>query len=144
MDPLLALAVVGALVVGSTLVGLTWRATQGRVRRVGTADDVELPGVELAPGATLLQFSSEYCSPCRATARVLGDIAASTPGVAHIEIDVAERPELAARFGVLQTPTTVVLDAAGRAHARVGGAVRASALRAELDRLVGARASVAA
>ena len=144
MDPLLALAVVGALVAVSTVVGLAWRSAQGRVRRARTTDAVELPGVELAPGATLLQFSSEYCSPCRATARVLGDIAASTPGVAHFEIDVTEQPELAARFRVLQTPTTVVLDAAGRARARIGGAVRADALRAELDSLVGARASVAA
>lgn len=96
------------------------------------------------PGATLLQFSSEYCAPCRATARVLGELAESTPGVAHVEVDVAERPELAARFSVLQTPTTVVIDAAGRPRVRVGGVVSAHELRTELARLVDVTASAPA
>lgn len=144
MDPFLALAVVGALVVVSTALGLAWRSSQGRVRRTVTTDAVALDGVELAAGATLLQFSSEYCSPCRATARVLHELAARTPGVAHVELDVAERPELAARFGILQTPTTLVLDSAGRPRARIGGAVRADQLRAELGRIVAPASAVSA
>ncbi len=144
MDPLLALAVVGALVGVTTAAGIAWRAAQGRVRRVRATDAVVVDDIALAPAATLLQFSSEFCAPCRATAKVLGTIAEATPGVAHVEIDVAERPELAARFGVLQTPTTLVLDGDGRARARIGGAVRADALRAELDRLIAAPAPVTA
>ncbi|QNO36613.1 thioredoxin family protein [Protaetiibacter sp. SSC-01] len=144
MDPLLALAIVGALVAATTAAGLAWRAAQGRVRRVGTTDAVAVEGVELAPGATLLQFSSEYCAPCRATARVLADIVDGAPDLAHVEVDVAERPDLAARFDVLQTPTTLVLDSAGRPRARIAGAVRAEQLRAELDRLAASRTTVPA
>lgn len=134
MDPLLALATVAALVAGATAVGLVWRSGQGRIRQTAGADAVAIDGVDLASGITLLQFSSEYCPPCRATARVLDDLA-HAHGVSHVELDVAERPELAARFGILQTPTTLVLDRTGRVRARIGGAVRREQLAAELDRL---------
>lgn len=132
MHPLIALALVGGLLAGSTVLGLAWRAGQGRIRSTRGAASVALDGVELGTSGTLLQFSSEYCAPCRATARVLGELAARTPGLAHVEVDIAQRPELAARFAVLQTPTTLVLDALGHPRARIAGAVRAASLQAEL------------
>ncbi|MCS0499305.1 thioredoxin family protein [Protaetiibacter mangrovi] len=136
MDPLLALALVAALVAVATIVGLVWRGTQGRVRR--TTGSARLDGVVLASGATFVQFSSEFCAPCRATARVLDELVGSRDGLGHVELDVAERPELAARFGILQTPTTLVVDGRGTVRARIGGAVRRELLTAELDRVLGA------
>ena len=43
-----------------------------------------LDGLDHDPGerATLLQFSSAFCAPCRATRRVLGEVAELVPGVA--------------------------------------------------------------
>ncbi|PZQ88346.1 MAG: thioredoxin [Leifsonia xyli] len=141
MHPLAALALVVALVALATGAGLAWRAGQGRVRRT-RPDAVAIEGVELAPAATLVQFSSEYCTPCRATARVLHEVADASPGVVHVELDVAERPELTARFGILQTPTTLVLDGDGRVRARIGGAVRRDTVTAELAHLLGTPATV--
>ena len=135
MDPLVALALVVALVGVATAIGFAWRAGQGRIRRTSSADAVTIEGVALASGLTLVQFSSEYCAPCRATARVLEELAGERPDVAHVELDVAQRPELAARFGILQTPTTLVLDGGGHVRARIGGAVRREQLAAELARL---------
>jgi len=133
MDPLAALATVVALVAAATVLGFAWRSRQGRIRRLHGADAVSIDGVELT-STTLLQFSSEYCAPCRATARVLDELA-QEHGIAHVELDVAERPELAARFGILQTPTTLVLDDSGHVRARIGGAVRREQLSAELTRI---------
>lgn len=133
MEPLGALALVAALVAGATALGFVWRSRQGRIRKTTGADAVTIDGVDLG-SVTLLQFSSEFCAPCRATARVLDDLA-QEHGIAHVELDVAERPELAARFGILQTPTTLVLDDTGRIRARIGGAVRREQLSAELTRL---------
>ncbi len=135
MEPLLALAVVAALVAGATVLGLLWNAGQGRVRHGGRAETVFIDGVELGAGVTLLQFSSEYCAPCRSTARVLESLAHDDERLTHVELDVAERPELAARFGILQTPTTLVLDGSGRIRARIGGVVRRDHLTAELAKL---------
>lgn len=78
----------------------------------------------LGERATLLQFSSAFCAPCRATRRVLADVAAIVPGVEHVEVDAEQHLELVRRVGVLRTPTTLVLDAAGREVSRAAGALR--------------------
>jgi thiol-disulfide isomerase/thioredoxin len=83
-----------------------------------------LPDAELGEKATLLQFSSAFCAPCRATRRTLADVAAVVPGVVHLEVDAEHHLELVRRLGVLRTPTTLVLDAAGREVTRAAGAPR--------------------
>lgn len=126
-----ALVLLG-LVAFATLLGMLWRASQGRSRAAsGTIADVDL-----GRGATLLQLSSEYCAPCRATARVLDTFA--TDDVRHIEIDIVDRPDLVSRFNVLQTPTTLILDRDGAIRARIGGAVRRDVVAAELERVLAA------
>jgi thiol-disulfide isomerase/thioredoxin len=77
---------------------------------------------ELGERATLLQFSSAFCAPCRATRRVLSDIAGVVDGVAHVEIDAEHHLALVRRLGVMRTPTTLVLDEHGREVTRAQGA----------------------
>ena len=76
----------------------------------------------LGERATLLQFSSAFCAPCRATRQVLGQVAEATPGVVHVEVDAEHHLALVRRLGILRTPTTLVLDATGREVSRAGGA----------------------
>jgi thiol-disulfide isomerase/thioredoxin len=92
----------------------------------------------LAPGerATLLQLSSAFCAPCRATRRVLGQVAGMVPGVAHIEIDAEQELHLVRRLGVERTPTTIVLDAAGREVRRAEGQPRTADVLAALGEAV--------
>ena len=78
----------------------------------------------LGERATLLQFSSAFCAPCRATRRVLSDVAAVVPGVEHVEVDAEDNLELVRRLGVLRTPTTIVLDQHGQEVTRASGALR--------------------
>jgi thiol-disulfide isomerase/thioredoxin len=125
-------AVLIGLVAVATVLGLVWRASQGRVQ-LATG---RIAGVELGSGATLLQLSSEVCAPCRATAKVLGGI--REHGVRHVEVDIADRPDLARQFNILQTPTTLILDASGIVRARIGGAVRRDTVIAELERVLAA------
>ena len=77
---------------------------------------------QLGERATLLQFSSAFCAPCRATRQVLGSVAEVTPGVAHIEVDAEQHLDVVRRLGILRTPTTIVLDPAGREVTRAAGA----------------------
>lgn len=77
---------------------------------------------DLGERATLLQFSSSFCAPCRATRRVLGEVVEVVPGVAHVEVDAEQHLDLVRRVNVLRTPTTLVLDAAGREVTRAAGA----------------------
>ncbi|TDP99629.1 MULTISPECIES: TlpA family protein disulfide reductase [unclassified Leifsonia] len=140
MNGFAALGILLGLVAVVTAAGLLWRATTGRARTVRT-HDVVIPaeiGVDGFGGrATLLQFSTEFCAPCRSTARVLDDLAADVDGVTHAEVDLTDRPELATRFGILQTPTTLVLDATGAVRARIGGAARPDDVRLTLHRILG-------
>ena len=92
----------------------------------------DLGGADLGERATLVQFSSAFCQPCRATRRILTDVAATVPGVAHVEIDAESRLDLVRRLDVLRTPTTLVLDADGRVTTRASGAPRKEQVLAAL------------
>jgi len=121
-------ALVG-LVAFATVLGMLWRASQGRARIASG----RIEGVALGNRATLLQLSTEVCAPCRATARVLHDVADAE--VSHVEVDIADRPDLVSRFNVLQTPTTLILDRDGVVRSRIGGAVRREIVLRELERV---------
>ncbi|MFF8990106.1 TlpA family protein disulfide reductase [Streptomyces sp. NPDC014983] len=98
-------------------------------------DAAELGG-DLGGRATLVQFSSAFCAPCRATRRVLGEVAAMVPGVAHVEIDAEARLDLVRALGILKTPTVLVLDAHGREVRRAAGQPRKADVIAALGEAV--------
>lgn len=81
-------------------------------------------GAGLGERATLVQFSTAFCQPCRATRRILADVAALVEGVGHVEIDAEERLDLVRRMDVRRTPTVLVLDASGAVRVRAAGAPR--------------------
>jgi thiol-disulfide isomerase/thioredoxin len=93
-------------------------------------------GGELGERATLVQFSSAFCAPCRATRRILGEVAGMVPGVAHLEIDAEDRLELVRELGILKTPTVLVLDAGGRVVRRATGQPRKADVIAALGEAV--------
>jgi thiol-disulfide isomerase/thioredoxin len=120
----------GALVLLGTLAlavvaGLALRARDGRIRAAGTAgpglpEDVRrVLGPEAA--VTLVQLSTTFCAPCRQARVLLADLAASTDGLHHAELDLTDRPDLARALSVLRTPTTLAVDAEGAELLRVGG-----------------------
>jgi thiol-disulfide isomerase/thioredoxin len=96
-------------------------AVPGRAPVRVTAADIGQP---LGAGATLLQFSSAFCAPCRATRVILADVARHAPGVAHVEIDAESHLDLVRALGVLRTPTVFVLGADGAITARASGQPR--------------------
>jgi thiol-disulfide isomerase/thioredoxin len=85
--------------------------------------DTELGG-PLGSRATLLQFSSAFCAPCRATRRVLAEVAGMTDGVAHLEIDAESHLDLVRRLDVRRTPTVFVLGPDGSIAHRASGQPR--------------------
>jgi len=100
-----------------------------------TADDL---GESLGERATLVQFSTAFCQPCRATRRVLAGVAQDVAGVAHVEIDAESRLDLVRRLNVKRTPTVLVLDAAGRVVRRASGQPRTVDVVAALGRAISA------
>ncbi|MFI5670412.1 thioredoxin family protein [Streptomyces sp. NPDC051704] len=88
--------------------------------RLGAAELGAPPGRR----ASLVQFSSAFCQPCRATRRILAEVAGLVEGVEHIEIDAEARLELVRALGIEKTPTVLVLDAGGRIVRRAVGMPR--------------------
>ncbi|GAA4059150.1 TlpA family protein disulfide reductase [Agromyces indicus] len=127
----------------ATLIGLVVRSRDGRLRAgsrtpgtSGAAEALGLAPDALGTDATLVQFSTSYCSRCPGTARALGDLAdAHDADVRHVEIDLTDDAPLADRFDVRQTPTVLVLDAAGRIAGRIAGVPRTGELRTLIDDL---------
>lgn len=129
----------GALVAVATLAlctvfGLVWQRRTGRLKAQGMAEQTRTWDFELGERATLLQFSSAFCAPCRATRRVLEDVAGMVDGVRHIEVDAEAHLDLVRELNVLKTPTVFVLDASGAIVQRASGQPRKADVIAALGR----------
>jgi thiol-disulfide isomerase/thioredoxin len=115
------------------------RISDGRVRAVSSSQQSRLDpvrlGDDLGPDATFVQFSATVCAPCRATHRVLSEVAAERPGVVHIDLDAESRLDLVEEFSILRTPTVLVLDGAGVVRHRIVGAARKDEVLGALDAL---------
>ncbi|WP_329320397.1 thioredoxin family protein [Streptomyces sp. NBC_01262] len=134
------LVVCVAVLAASGLYGLLHQRRQGRIR-VRAKDGAErLTAAEiggpLGERATLVQFSSAFCSPCRATRRTLGEVAEMVAGVAHVEIDAEAHLDLVRRLSILKTPTVLVLDADGTVVRRAAGQPRKADVIAALGTAV--------
>jgi len=79
-------------------------------------------GAALGSRATLVQFSSAFCSPCRATRALLEDVTAEMADVVHVEIDAEANLELVRTLDIRSTPTTLFLDRNGHEVGRAMGA----------------------
>ncbi|GAA3368244.1 thioredoxin family protein [Streptomyces sannanensis] len=120
--------------------GLLHRRISGRLevrgrdgeRRLGPAE----LGAELGERATLVQFSSAFCQPCRATRRTLAEVAGMVDGVAHVEIDAEAHLGLVRELNILKTPTVLVLDTSGRIVRRASGQPRRADVIAALGEAV--------
>jgi thiol-disulfide isomerase/thioredoxin len=131
--------VVVAVLALSTVFGLVHRARAGRLRvEPAPAEDASLADVlrdlRAEPGerATLVQFSSAFCAPCRATRRILTEVAELVPGVTHVEVDAEQHLDLVRRLDVRKTPTTLVLDGRAREVRRAAGQPRKTEVLAAL------------
>lgn len=152
----------------ATAAGLLMRSRNGRMRPSGAptaavaavngtdapgVSDAE-PGIDLRPfgvepgaRATLLQFSSAFCAPCRATRTMLAGVTDLVPGVRHVEIDVADGDsamDLVRRLDIRRTPTTLVLDSRAREVRRASGVPRRDQVLAALNEAVDGASGVGA
>jgi len=141
---LIALAAALAVAVAA---GFAWQRANGRLRSVrthgaGARAPVAGPlmtgaelGEPLGQRATLVQFSTAFCAPCRSTRRILDEVARMTDGVAHVEIDAESHLELVRRLDIRRTPTVLVLGPDGRIAKRATGQPRKADVIAALGNL---------
>lgn len=134
-----------ALVVTASQVGLVYRLLRGRGHRVRKKQLIDLRRLratkngilttELGKQATLIQFSTQYCGQCPGVRRQLAQLEHRHGGLSHLEVDITERLNVAARFSINQTPTVFLLNSEGELVYRVGGVPNLSKLNQELEKL---------
>lgn len=123
MSPLLAGGIAAALLVLATTIGVLQRRREGRRLDGGALrfDPRDAASATFGSRATLVQFSTEMCARCPQVRRMLHEYAADHDGLRHVEVDLTHRPDLSARYRVLQTPTTLLVDRSGAVRARFHG-----------------------
>jgi thioredoxin-like negative regulator of GroEL len=118
---LLPIAIVLVLATGY---GLWYQRSRGKV--VVKSDKglitQNMIGTDLGARATLVQFSSAFCSPCRATRMLLEDVTEDMGDVVYVEIDAETNLELVRTLDIRSTPTTLFLDRTGHEVGRAMGA----------------------
>jgi thiol-disulfide isomerase/thioredoxin len=110
----------------------------------GTSDDggtlAVLTGLGVRPGdaeLTVVQFSTAFCGPCRATRARVQQLQTSRPGLAHVHVDAESHLEAVRALGVRRTPALFYVDRAGTVVGRADGAPSLPALAAAVDALTG-------
>ncbi len=92
----------------------------------------EMLKVDLGSRATLVQFSSAFCGPCRATRLLIEDVTASMADVVHVELDAEANLALVRQLDIRSTPTTLFVNAGGHEVGRAVGAPKRDQLLAVL------------
>lgn len=129
----MTLAILAGLVLVGVLIGVAFRARQGRIRSAsGPAADLVDPTAQV----TVIQLSTPMCARCPGTARLAQAVVDERPGTRLREIDLVERPDIADRFHVASTPTLLLVDGSGQVRRRIIGAPARTDLAHAIDELL--------
>jgi thiol-disulfide isomerase/thioredoxin len=141
--PVLCIGVTGGLIAlaaalaAASLLGLALRRRAGRFRAPGADVLTETDlGAPLGRHATLVQFSTAFCAPCRPTRQILTQVAGMVDGVTHVDVDAAARLDLVRRLHINSTPTVLVLDPDGAIVKRAVGLPRKADVIAALGSVI--------
>jgi thiol-disulfide isomerase/thioredoxin len=82
---------------------------------------------------TVVQFSTAFCGPCRATRARLQQLQTTRPGLAYLHVDAESHLDAVRALDVRRTPTLFYLDRSGAVIGRSSGAPRPDELTALVD-----------
>jgi thioredoxin-like negative regulator of GroEL len=141
---------VGAAVIGWLIVALVRRNLAARRRQALAAPPLTHLGGNPSAEQTsapirILAFSTVQCTQCHTLqAPALERVRAARLGMVEVvEIDAIASPELADRYRIMTVPSTVVLDARGRAVAVNYGYADTRTLLQQVDDVLASQASTA-
>jgi len=117
--------------------GVWYTRSRGEFRKKKTINgpklDAAIVGVELGSRVTMVQFSSAFCSPCRATKALLEDMVKTMPDVRYAHIDAESNLELVRKLDIRSTPTTLFLNSDGIEVGRAMGTPKRSQVLAAVN-----------
>jgi thiol-disulfide isomerase/thioredoxin len=125
------------------------RTRNGAVKRTSRAEEdvvgelavlQELGARPQDADLTVVQFSTAFCGPCRATRARLQQLQSTRPGLAYLHVDAESHLDAVRALDVRRTPTLFYLDRAGAVIGRSSGAPRPDELTALVDAHAGVQA----
>jgi len=138
---------IGILALAS-LFGFYWRSQQGKLKVANKSENPALNSVsneelskivrakssfmvnsdlnekhqlQLGKSATLLQFSTAFCSPCKATAQIISHLVSDMDDVVYIQVASEENLKLVEKFDIKTTPTVIFFNRDGIEVGRAAG-----------------------
>ena len=114
----------------STVIGLLYRRRNGVItkKRRLHISEAEFAGA-YGSRVTILQFSTTFCSQCRAAKSLISDVVKDEKNISYLEIDAESNLALVRKVDVRSTPTTIFLDKDGYEIARATGAPKRDQLQ---------------
>jgi thiol-disulfide isomerase/thioredoxin len=117
--------------------GLWYRLSRGAIRTnkaiPGHRLDAATLGEPLGSRATMVQFSSAFCAPCKATHALLSQMVVPMEDVKHVHIDAESHLELVRQLDIRSTPTTLFLNREGIEVGRAAGTPKREQVIAALN-----------
>ena len=119
--------------------GFWWKLSRGAIR-----SNKAIPGHRLTPEtlgeplgsrATMVQFSSAFCTPCRATHSLLSQMVLTMDDVKHIQVDAESHLELVRELDIRSTPTTLFINKDGIEVGRAAGTPKREQVLAALSNI---------
>ena len=134
---------IGILALAS-LFGFYWRSQQGKLKvtnqAINSVSNEELSKIvrakrsfmvnsdlnekhqlQLGKSATLLQFSTAFCGPCKATAQIISHLVEGMDDVVYIQVASEENLKLVEKFDIKTTPTVIFFNRDGIEVGRAAG-----------------------
>ena len=114
----------------STAIGFWYRSKNGVIRKKRRLhiSEAEFAG-RYGSRITILQFSTTFCSQCRAAKALISDVVKDEKDISYLEIDAESNLALVRKVDVRSTPTTIFLDKGGYENARATGAPKRDQLQ---------------
>ena len=117
--------------------GFWWKRSRGAIRSnkaiPGHQLTAEKLGQALGSRATMVQFSSAFCAPCKATHALLSQMVIPMEDVKHVHIDAESHLELVRELDIRSTPTTIFLNREGIEVGRAAGTPKREQVIAALN-----------
>ena len=125
-----SLLLLGLILLISTAIGFYYRSKNGVIRKKRRLhiSEAEFAG-SYGKRVTILQFSTTFCSQCRAAKSLISDVVKDEKDISYLEIDAESNLALVRKVDVRSTPTTIFLDKAGYEIARATGAPKRDQLQ---------------
>ena len=119
--------------------GFWWKRSRGAIRSNKAIPGHQLTAAKLGEAlgsrATMVQFSSAFCAPCRATHSLLSQMVLSMDDVKHIHIDAESHLDLVRELDIRSTPTTLFINKDGVEVGRAAGTPKREQVLAALSNI---------